>query len=125
MNRLVRVLASGVFAAIACVCSTSLAASSVTTAERQAVRALWSYHIAVVRAAVRSKGVVDLKSFTGSIEALERITGVKSNTGTWAGRVPTRDLLQTVSEWEQWFNRRGKNLRLHDFGCTDNGRLPD
>lgn len=55
--------------------------------------------------------------FARSIEFLENVTGIQSNTGTWAGRIPTDDLPETVKRWEEWYKTRRGELRLSRDAC--------
>lgn len=55
--------------------------------------------------------------FARPIEFLEKVTGIYSDTANWAGRIPTAELPNTFSRWEDWYKTHRGELRLSPDGC--------
>jgi hypothetical protein len=99
--------------------------ATIVRAKERVIDAVWQYHLTVVKAGVAARnsgaGTIDLAEFGRSVDAVEALTRIPSNTGTRLGRMPMPDLPQTIRMWERWYadNRHkldisidGSSLRL-------------
>lgn len=97
--------------------SASANAKAQPPTETAIIDALWRYHTGVVRAATAPEFSINGDDFARSIQFLEKVTGIYSDTPNWAGRVPTGELPNTLSRWEAWYAQHHAELRLSDDGC--------
>jgi hypothetical protein len=75
------------------------------SAEQELVDAIWRYHVATIRSAMTQQHQGSLDEFAASIDFVESLTGLGSDTLTWAGRIPTAELPGAVARWEKWFTQ--------------------
>ena len=85
--------------------------------EAAIIDALWRYHTGVVHAATAAEFTIDGDEFARSIQFLEKVTGINSDTANWAGRIPTAELPNTLQRWEAWYAEHRGELRLSADGC--------
>jgi len=85
--------------------------------EEAVIATLWNYHIGIVQTAVAPHSYLNGDDFARSIQFLEKVTGIYSDTRNWAGRIPTAELPHSLKLWEEWYERHRSELRLSYVGC--------
>jgi hypothetical protein len=85
--------------------------------------AIWNYHMTVIREAMASTLSKTPKAippeFAESIEAIEALTGIASDTGTFVGRLPMPQLRVTIQLWEKWYAKNRDRIQVDLTGrCT-------
>ncbi|MEK6375002.1 MAG: hypothetical protein AABO58_20200 [Acidobacteriota bacterium] len=103
-------------ALVSCVSAPKAGAADVPT-EADVIDTLWRYHTRVVRSAFASEFSLNGDDFARSIEFLEKVTGIYSDTPNWAGRIPTEELPNTFRRWEAWYEKHRGELGLSQDGC--------
>lgn len=84
--------------------------------------AVWQYHLAVIKAVVAARNrpdvTMDLAQFGRSVDIVESLTKIASNTGTRVGRVPTPELPRTIQLWEQWYADNKDRVDVDVNACS-------
>ena len=110
----IAVLVAGML--VSCASTPNAGAADVPT-EAEVIDALWRYHAGVVRSVLAPEFSLNGDEFARSIEFLEKVTGICSDTRNWAGRIPTEELSNTFMQWEDWYKTHRGELRLSPDGC--------
>jgi hypothetical protein len=93
---------------------------AVAAAKAHAIDAVWHYHLAVVNAVIIAKDKnlpIHLTEFGHSVDLIESLTGISSNTGTRAGRLPSPQLATALHLWERWYEHNRQRLDIAPGGC--------
>lgn len=101
---------------VSCVSGSKAGAADVPT-EAEAIDVLWRYHTGIVRKALAPEFSLNGDEFARSIEFLEKVTGIHSDTRNWAGRIPTEELPNTIKRWEEWYKTHRGELQLSPDAC--------
>jgi hypothetical protein len=101
---------------VSCVSVSKAGAADVPT-EPEVIDILWRFHTGVVRQALAPEFSLNGDEFARSIEFLEKVTGIYSDTPNWAGRIPTEELPNTFRRWQDWYKTHRGELRLSPDGC--------
>jgi hypothetical protein len=115
---MMRVFAAVLVAAtlVSCVSASKSGVADEPT-EEELIDMIWRYHTGVVRSALAPEFSIDGDDFARSVEFLEKVTGIDSDTPNWAGRIPTKELPNTFRQWEAWYKTHRDVLRLSADGC--------
>jgi hypothetical protein len=85
--------------------------------EADVIDMLWRYHTSVVRSALAPQFSLNGDDFARSVQFLEKVTSIYSDTPNWAGRIPTEELPNTLKRWEEWYKKHRGELRFSQDGC--------
>jgi hypothetical protein len=89
----------------------------VTVLNITSIASMISSNTTVVRSALAPKFSLDGDGFARSVQFLEKVTSIYSDTPNWAGRIPTEELPNTLRRWEEWYKKHRDELRLSQDGC--------
>lgn len=92
-------------------------ASSVDAADHLAALAIWRAHGTVVEKSLQEEMPFDQSRFAAAVEFMENTSGIVSNTGTFAGRLPLEGFSKIVKRWQDWFSKHQHELRLDAATC--------
>lgn len=90
-------------------------ATGVEKPEHRHAIALWQKEELVILQVLRG-GEFDQPRFTEAIEFFEHTTGIKSNTATFLGRLPTPHLKVAFEHWQEWYRSNAENLVVDKSG---------
>lgn len=91
-----------------------------TRSEERLIDALWQFHEESVSTALptmKDGGTIDQRAFSRAVKLFEEVTGIRSDTGTFFGRLPTPHLERTSELWGLWFAANRARLRFDGDGC--------
>ncbi len=84
--------------------------------------AVWQYHLTVIKAAVAARNrpdvTMDLTQFGRSVDLIESLTKIASNTGMRVGRAPTPELPRTIDLWERWYADNRDRVDVNVNACS-------
>lgn len=124
------------FASAGCSAGYSREALSISPQERRSITAIWEMHLAAVQAPLIDGVPYDLVRFGAAVNFFEDLTGIESDTGSWAGRLPFQNRWATIDQWKKWYSKHKHQLeidplthkiRLIDFppsASPDGNRVP-
>lgn len=87
------------------------------------VQALWTHHRAVILVTTGDPAAeVDVRQFGQAIRFFVTTTGIASDTGSWAGHLPTAGLSKTLRQWDQWYAEHRTSLYFDAESCQVRAR---
>lgn len=96
--------------------------NSVAQAKANLIDALWQYHMSVIGQVLIARSdddaVIDLDAFRRSVDVVETLTNIPSNTGTRLGRLPSPELPEAMRQWDAWYARNRRRLDVSLDGCS-------